>query len=312
MRTDPITIEALGRSVIAVPPLARTPDLRLAPAANAALLQHLEAGGVRSVLYGGNANLYHIGLGDYADLLHQLADAAGSDTWILPSVGPDYGKAMEQAAILKRTAYPTAMLLPMMFPFSGSGLVDGIRRFTDALGRPAIVYIKSEPYIAPDALAALMEEGRVCALKYAVKRGDPGVDAYLEALITVIDRKRIVSGDGERPAAVHVSKFGLNGYTSGSACLAPRLAMALLQALQAGDTERAAAIRERFMPMEDVRDRLGPIVALHDAVTLSGVADMGAIQPMLSNLPAVDRERVLPVVQRLMAEDAVHGARQAA
>lgn len=45
MKTSPVTVQDLQRSVIAVPPLARHADLSLNEAANQALLRHLEAGG---------------------------------------------------------------------------------------------------------------------------------------------------------------------------------------------------------------------------------------------------------------------------
>ena len=38
-----------------------------------AIIRHIEAGGVRTLLYGGNANLYHLGRGDYGTLLEFLA-----------------------------------------------------------------------------------------------------------------------------------------------------------------------------------------------------------------------------------------------
>ena len=42
--------------VFAVPPLARHADLTPNRAANAALIRHIEAGGIRALMYGGNAN----------------------------------------------------------------------------------------------------------------------------------------------------------------------------------------------------------------------------------------------------------------
>jgi dihydrodipicolinate synthase/N-acetylneuraminate lyase len=308
MKTTPVTPADLRRSVVAVPPLARRPDLSLNPAANAALLRHLEAGGVRSVLYGGNANLYHQSLDEYPELLDWMAEAAGPDTWMLPSVGPDFGKAMDQAAILKTRPFPTAMLLPMSFPFTSDGLAAGVRRFTDALGKPAVVYIKSENYLAPDALAALVEEGRVAAVKYAVVRRAPEADSYLDALLASVDRTLLVSGIGERPALTHVRGFGLAGFTSGSVCLAPRSSMALLHALHAGRFAEAERLWARFMPMEDWRDAISPIRVLHEAVTLAGIADMGPMLPMLSNISASEAASVAPVARALYELDTAEAA----
>ena len=73
MKTSAVTPGDLGRSVIAVPPLARRADLSLDPDANRALIRHLEAGGVSTLMYGGNANFYNVGLYEYASTLDLLA-----------------------------------------------------------------------------------------------------------------------------------------------------------------------------------------------------------------------------------------------
>ena len=100
--------------------MARHDNLTFNREANATLIRHLESGGVRSLLYGGNANFYNISMGEYASTLEALAELAGSDTWIIPSVGPDYGKMMDQAAILRNSPFPTAMALPGL-PLTLSG-----------------------------------------------------------------------------------------------------------------------------------------------------------------------------------------------
>ncbi|HEX7198219.1 MAG TPA: dihydrodipicolinate synthase family protein, partial [Dongiaceae bacterium] len=86
--------------VFAVPPLARHADLTPNRAANAALIRHIEAGGIRALMYGGNANFYNIGLYEYAEVVDQLLELAAPGTWVIPSVGPDFGKMMDQAEIL--------------------------------------------------------------------------------------------------------------------------------------------------------------------------------------------------------------------
>ncbi|MDH3063876.1 dihydrodipicolinate synthase family protein [Achromobacter insolitus] len=303
MKTSPVTAQDLQRSVIAVPPLARHADLSLNEAANKALLGHLEAGGVRNVMYGGNANFYNVGVSEYARIVDMLAGLAGADTWILPSVGPDYGKMMDQAAILRSRPFPTAMLLPMSFPYTDAGLAEGVRRFTDALGKPAVIYIKSSGYLAPESAARLIEEGRIVAFKYAVVRDDPSQDAYLSSLLQAVDSRWIVSGIGERPAIVHYRDFGLKSFTSGSVCVAPRGSMRLLHLLRDGRYDEAEGVRQQYLDLEDCRDSISPIRVLHDAVTLSGVADMGPMLPLLSGISAAERERVAPVARALAVWD---------
>jgi dihydrodipicolinate synthase/N-acetylneuraminate lyase len=304
MKTSAVTTADLARSVIAVPPLARNADLTVNQSANRALIRHLEDGGVRTLMYGGNANFYHVAVSEYASIVDFLADTAGADTWVLPSAGPDYGKAIDQAAILRTRAFPTAMLLPMTFPFTDGGLAAGIRRFTDALGKPAVIYIKSDNYIAPQTLAALVKEGRIVSVKYAVVRKDWSSDSYLLALTAAIGTEMVVSGIGERPAIVHMRDYGLKSFTSGSVCIGPRGSMQLLRLLQEKRYDEAEKIRAAYIPLEDCRDEVNPIRVLHDAVTLSGVADMGPMLPMLEGVDETVRARVQPVARALLAHDA--------
>jgi dihydrodipicolinate synthase/N-acetylneuraminate lyase len=303
MKTSPVTPDDLKRSVIAVPPLARNADLSLNRSANAALIRHLEDGGVSSLMYGGNANFYHLPVSEYEEVVDMLADLAGANTWVLPSVGPDYGKMMDQAAILSRKRFPAAMLLPVGSPYTSDGLAAGVRRFTDALGKPAILYIKSNNYIEPDTLAKLVAEGHIVAVKYAVVLEHPETDPYLQSLLRVIDPARLVSGIGERPAIVHMRDFGISSMTSGSVCIAPRGSMELLRLLGLKRYAEAQTVRAHYMPLEDWRDQINPIRVLHDAVTLAGIADMGPMLPLMTGLDESDKGRVGAAARTLWETD---------
>ncbi len=178
-----------------------------------------------------------------------------------------------------------------------------MRRFTDALGKPAVLYLKTNNYLAPATLAALVDEGRIAAVKYAVVLDDPSDDPYLRAILEAVDINYIVSGIGERPAIVHMRDFGLLSFTTGSGVVGPRGSMALLAQLKAADYSAAAAMRERYIPLEDQRDGISPIRVLHDAVTLAGIADMGPMLPLLTGLPEAQRRDLAPIAQRLLALD---------
>ena len=303
MKTTPVTPADLSASVLSVPPLARRADLSLNPEANRALIKHLETGGVRTLMYGGNANFYHLALSEYAGALDFLAEAAGKDTWVIPSAGADYGKLLDQAAILKGRAFPTAMALPFGNPSNDGGVATALRRFADKLGKPIIAYVKGLGYIEPATLGKLAKDGVLCAIKYAVVLKDPGKDPYLDELVQHVSRDIIISGIGERPAIVHLRDFGLKCFTSGSVCVAPRGSMKILQLLKAKKYDEAEKIRAAYIPLEDQRDARGPIRVLHDAVTLAGIADMGPMLPMISNLEAGERAAVQAAARDLLAHD---------
>jgi dihydrodipicolinate synthase/N-acetylneuraminate lyase len=303
MKTTAVKPSDLQASVIAVPPLARKNDLALNEEANRALIRHLEAGGVRSLMYGGNANFYNLPVSEYARTLDFLEKTVGKDTWLLPSAGPDYGRLVDEAAILRERKFPTAMVLPSQFPSSDAGVARGIRKFAEILQKQVVVYIKADNQISVETVGKLVDDGLVCSIKYATVRSDPAKDPYLRALVDRIGTQFLVSGIGERPAIVHWREFGLRAFTSGSVCVGPRGSMKLLHLLKSSAFGEAEALRARFMPLEDCRDELGPIRVLHDAVSLAGIADMGPILPLLSNLDGAERARVLLAAKALLADD---------
>ena len=303
MKTSAATAPDLARSVIAVPPLARLPDLELNAAANRILIRHLEEGGVTTLMYGGNANFYNVGLYEYAAILDFLEQAVAMDSWIVPSAGPDFGKLLDQARVLKTRAFPTAMVLPQTFPATPDGSEQAIRRFADAFGRPVIVYLKAENFLTPAHAARLVDAGVVAGIKYAVVRDDPAQDVFLRELVDRVDANLVISGIGERPAVAHMRDFGLAGFTSGSVCVGPRGSTRLLAALKAKNWPAAEALRAAYLPLEDLRDTLSPIRVLHEAVTLAGIADMGPILPPLSNIDAKHHVAIRAAAQKLLATD---------
>jgi len=286
-----IETSELARSVLAVPPFALTPDFEVSREANAKLIRHLEAGGVSTLLYGGNANVHNWPVSRFADWLDSLEESVADDTWLIPSVGPDWGKLVDEAAILKSRRYPAAMALPMIAPQTPDGVVRGLQDFVDRSGVPLIVYIKTDGYVPAKAIGRMVEQGAVFGIKYAVPRNDLTQDAYLQELIDAVGAERIVSGFGEPPAFPHLTHFKLAGFTAGCVCIAPHLSMSYLHALKRGDEAEAKRLLEIFLPLEAIRERHNAIRVLHTAVSLSGVADMGPILPLLTEAdPAIHGE----------------------
>jgi 4-hydroxy-tetrahydrodipicolinate synthase len=289
MKTTPITAADLARSVLSVPPLARRADFTIDPAENARLLDHLRSGGVSTFMYGGNANLYNIGVTELRGLAELLLKLARDTDWIIPSVGSDYGKALDQVTMLRELPFPTVMVLPHKAQSTPAGVAIGLRKLADAYGRPVIAYVKDEGYVEAADLGRLVKDGAICAIKYAIVRDEPVNDTFLAELVDCVGRSMVISGIGERPAIDHLTKFGLQAFTSGSVCVAPGLSMALLRAIKRGDLVEARRIRALFIPLEDQRDRHSPLRVLHDAVRLAGISNTGPMQPYLTGFtePAI-------------------------
>ncbi len=277
--------------VFSVPPLSRKNDTKrtLDFGQNDLVARHIAAGGITRFLYGGNAFLYHVTLEEFEQLLDWLS-GFDDEHWAIPSAGPSFGRAMDQAALLRKYRFPCAMMLPCGDPRDAAGLERGYREFAQAAETNLIVYLKEENNFGADkekgldAVARLVDDGTCVGIKYAVVRQDPAQDIYLESLLKRVDRKFVISGIGERPAVVHMRDWKLPGFTTGSGCIAPRLTQSIFEACERGDFETAEKLREEFIPHEDLRDGWSPAKVLHFATELVGIAQVGPVPPYLSPL----------------------------
>jgi dihydrodipicolinate synthase/N-acetylneuraminate lyase len=305
MRTEPIQLRDL-QGVFPVPPLARRDDSTrgIDIAENDKILRHMVAGGMTRFLYGGNAFLYHITLGEYEQLLDWLSGAA-DHLWMIPSAGPSFGRFLDQADILRRYKFPCVMALPCADPRDAAGLERGLREFAERSGTPLILYLKDESNFGSDkmagldAVARMVADGTCAWIKYAVVRNEPRTDPYLQALLDRVDKSRVVSGIGERPAIIHMRDWSLPGFTTGSGCIAPAASLNVFQSCLRSDFETAERFRQRFLPLEDLRDAWGPARVLHAATELAGIAATGAIPPFVSALSAAQKDELKAAAREL-------------
>jgi len=305
LKTTQVTPEDL-RGVFSVPPLARKNDARrsLDFEQNDRIVKHIAAGGITRFLYGGNAFLYHVTLSEYEAMLEWLSGFA-DEHWAIPSAGPSYGRALDQAPLLRRYNFPCVMMLPCGDPRDAAGLEKGLREFADAAETKLILYLKEENNFGADkeagldVVARLVDDGLCVLIKYAVVRQDPRQDAYLESLLTRVDRNLVVSGIGERPAIVHTRDWKLPGFTTGSGCIASGASQQLFEACARGDFAQAETLREPFIPHEDLRDAWGPAKVLHHSTELAGIAQTGPLPPYISALPTGRLQELAPIAQAL-------------
>jgi dihydrodipicolinate synthase/N-acetylneuraminate lyase len=296
--------------VFAVPPLARKPGRARAIdlEQNSRIVRYIAKGGISRFIYGGNAFLYHLTLDEYEQLLEWRAEIQRDGLWVIPSAGPAYGRLMDQAKLLRRFAVPCVMTLPCTDPRDAAGLERGLREFAETADANLILYLKEETNMGADRMAGLdvvarlVDEGVCIAIKYAVVRSDASQDPYLDELVKRVDRRKVISGIGERPAVTHLRQWSLPGFTTGSGCLAPSLSAGVFSACRAGDYAEAERICSRFLDLEDLRDEWGPARVLHQALELGGIARTGPIPPFVSELSPEQLHRVKPVVEELLTQ----------
>src|SRR6267378_6395539 len=149
-------VSADFQGVFAVPPLARRNDAQrsLDFAQNNLIVEHITAGGITQLIYGGNAFLYHIQLAEFEVMMEWLSGLS-DELWVIPSIGPSYGWAMEQAATLSKFQFPCVMILPCSDPRDAGGLELGLREISEVAEAKLIVYLKDETNFGSDKEAGL-------------------------------------------------------------------------------------------------------------------------------------------------------------
>src|SRR5215510_2316830 len=118
--------------VFAVPSLARRNDSKrtIDFEQNDRIVKHIVSGGISRLLYGGNAFLYHATLSEFESLLEWLSGLS-DQLWLIPSIGPSFGLALEQAELVRKHSFELAMVLPCGDPRDAAGLEQGYREVAD-------------------------------------------------------------------------------------------------------------------------------------------------------------------------------------
>lgn len=294
--------DGIGSGPIANMPIALTADLAVNIDASLQLVWHVRAGGVRTLLFGPSANFVSFGMAQFSAAV-DVAKAAAVDGPVILSIGPELGRMLDQAAIVERSGLRHIMVLPIHHPADTHGTADGIRHIAARLGHGVIVDLIRDSHVRPVTLRKLVDEGAVSAVRYSVAASNPGDDGYLDRVIEIMGRERVISGVGEPAAMDHLAVRRLATMTSGAAVIAPRNVQRTMGAIAAGDYESARTLMAPAIAFERVRTMLGSIQVLHDAVSFAGIAAMGPQMPMVSKVKDKYRAEFEAVTRALLEAD---------
>lgn len=282
-------------------PIGLNVDLSVNATATLQLARHVRRGGIAALLFAGNANLQSMSIGQFGAVL-DLADDCAADGKVMIGMGPELGRMLDQAPLVERSGFSNILILPILGPSDTHGTADGIRHIVQRLGHGVTVDLVRDNHLRPVTLAKLRDEGAVVAVRYCVPATNPGDDGYLDRVVEVMGVQQVISGVGEPAALDHLHVRKLGGMTSGVAALLPTRVRAVVAALGADQPGEARRLLAPLLELERVREMLGPVQVLHDAVSHSGIAAMGPQMPMLSPVKAKYRAAMEAAVAALLEE----------
>ncbi len=248
----------------------------------------------------GTGLVYDMCLEDYEAVVGTFVDAAGDEAWVVPGIGPGFGRSLEMGRIAQSLGVAGVMIMPIVGPASADGVFNGLREIAKAVQLPTILYQRRLDIMPVSSVIRLCEMDNIVGLKYAVE----DTEAFEAIADKAGDRAAMICGMAEDPCITYMER-GAVGFSSGMANFVPRMSLTLLRTFVSGDTVEAKRLRALMVPFEDLRGERGArysTSALHAAMDVAGLAG-GPVIPFAADVAAEDLPRLHSVVERLMGEE---------
>ncbi|WP_129667779.1 dihydrodipicolinate synthase family protein [Phytoactinopolyspora endophytica] len=217
----------------------------------AELTAHVDGGGVPAITALGNtAEVHRLSAAERTAVLRGVATGRTDAVLLAGLTGPSTTMLYE-AELAASLGYDAVMVHQPPDPLGGgSDQVALWREVADQSPLPVVPYLRSTDPAADD-LVALVEHPAVVGVKFA--RPDLGT---LAALLRTPSAQACVWMNGNAEATVpSTAALGLTGFTSGIANARPDAALAVYDAVRAGDLHRLAALLRLIGPVEELRSR---------------------------------------------------------
>lgn len=253
---------------------------------------------------GNTGEYYALSIDERKAVVATHADHLPDDTTIVAGAGGPIPQVMDLATAYERAGADVLMLMHPSHAFAHErGLVEYYERIARSTDLGVAVY-KRGPGITRDVIASVAEIENVVAVKFAVN----DVGEFTGTMAETDGDVAWVNGIAERFAVpFHVA--GADGYTTGVGNFAPETTLALYEALETGEYDRAAELQEAIRPFEELRAEAGKDNVIEaannvpaikhglDAVGLHG----GPVRPPLVELDDATVERATAALSRLRA-----------
>jgi len=181
------------------------------------------------------------------------------------------------------------------------GLKAYYRAICEGTDLGVVIYKRGES-VTRDVLVDLTAHESVVGVKFAV----PDVTELAQTVEDADGSVTWINGLAER-YAIPFAVSGASGYTTGVGNFVPRVTLALFEAIEKEQWERAHRIERALRPLEDLRDEPGTentvpkannVPVVKHGLDLAGYRG-GSVRPPLADLGATDRDQLETVYQRL-------------
>lgn len=220
------------------------------------------------------------------ELLRAVVDAVGERARVIAGVGTNDTAHTVQLARSAQAAgaHGLLMVTPYYSKPPQSGLIRHFTAAADATELPVMLYDipgRSGVAIEPDTLVRLAKHPQIVAVKDA--KGDIG------ATSEVMARSELVYYSGEDMLNLPLLSIGAVGFVSVVGHVAAGRLRELLDAYQAGEVVRAAALHQSLLPAYTGIFRTQGVISVKAALASAGLP-AGPVRPPLTDATAQQRQ----------------------
>lgn len=261
--------------------------------------------GVGTFLANANISEYHsLSREERIAVTESSVAALPDDATVLAGTGGSTRDAVHLAEAFADAGADALMVMPPDHTYKHErGLLEYYRKLGAATDLPLVPYVRGfDPSVG--FLARLTDLDAVAGVKYALE----DVPKFAEAVEAGADDVVWVDGMAE-PYAVSLWIEGAEGFTAGVSNFLPRIGLALFDALERGDLDRARELRDACLPFQNFRGERGAnnvfpgansVPAVKYGLELAGL-NGGPVREPLVELSESDRERARELFEDLDA-----------
>lgn len=219
--------------------------------ANASYLE--EAGANVLVPCGNTGEYYSLSEAERVGVVEATVEAVSDDVRVVAGAGGSTKDAKQLIQQYEAAGADAAMIMqPHHTYVHRQGLLRYYRELASSTDLGIVIYCRGHE-VPTDVLATLSTVENVVAIKYAIN----DIGGFSEAVSLADGDVTWLNGIAERFAPAF-TVAGADGFTTGIGGFAPRPVLALAEALDDGDWERARRLQELFRPFENLRSESGP------------------------------------------------------
>jgi 4-hydroxy-tetrahydrodipicolinate synthase len=213
----------------------------------------LDAGGKTFIPCGNTGEYYSLTDDERVGMVETTVETVGDDGIVIGGVAGGTAEAIDLIQRYEAVGADGVMVHdPDHTYIHRKGLVTYYEKLADATDLGIVLY-KRGPELSLPVVSELSSVDNVVGMKFAVN----DINAFSETVRAVGDELVLTTGIAERFAPAFALE-GAEGFTTGIGAFVPEVSLALQEALEREDWERACHLRDLTRPYEDLREEAGP------------------------------------------------------